>query len=277
MNSVLLPSADLCSLVPHSARPVWHSWGRSVEETGGNKTKSTTARRRLFQQEDMANEETNEQFVQRLLSELSERYKGKWGFDFETERPLERTDSRFEFQAVSADSVPGFYRASNFASSLNCSPNNSDTENHHRTSVGTRTEEVTMMTEEEFGGATESHAARDKKRAASRSGGAVLRKVQQKSIQTPKRRRSEWEQTRVTDFLSTRKHLSVRSAPKKEGICEAPGDAVGCSAAEYSPHSRRRRSLVVFSSEVPTPKKCVVRQRRREGGGSSSVVSALFK
>ncbi|KAL3117455.1 hypothetical protein niasHT_003203 [Heterodera trifolii] len=269
MNSVLLPSADICSLVPHSTRPVWHGWGR-LAEANGTKPKTITARRRLFQ-EDLPDEETNEQFVQRLLNELSERYKCKWGFDFETERPLENADSRFEFEAVPADSVPGFYRASNTPSPFNLSPSNSDTENHHSAFVGEAGEEEPMLIEGKEFGSEAGHCPRNKKRTE--KGGAVLRKLQQKSIQTPKRRRSELGQTRVTDFLSTRKQSSVRA--KKVDFCDDSND-VG-SIADYSPHSRRRRSLFLFPEEMTTPKKSIVRQRRCEAVWPSSVVSTLFK
>ena len=39
---------------------------------------------------------------------MSEHYKQKWGFDFDECKPLEK--SRFEFERVPADQVPGFYR-----------------------------------------------------------------------------------------------------------------------------------------------------------------------
>jgi hypothetical protein len=104
-----------------------------------------SARRRLFQQQDStkADEETNEvspvylglgsgnnrinmnmkkiipvhipdnslfsyqQYVERLLTELSERHKQKWNFDFDNDQPME---GQIQYDAVPAQQVPNFYR-----------------------------------------------------------------------------------------------------------------------------------------------------------------------
>ena len=43
---------------------------------------------------------------------MAEHCKQKWGFDFDECKPLEGKESRFQFERVPADQVPGFYRTS---------------------------------------------------------------------------------------------------------------------------------------------------------------------
>lgn len=44
------------------------------------------------------------------MSELSEHFKQKWGFDFDECKPLEGKENRFIFEKIPANQVPGFYR-----------------------------------------------------------------------------------------------------------------------------------------------------------------------
>jgi hypothetical protein len=49
-----------------------------------------------------------QQYVKRLLAQFAEHYKQKWNFDFDEGRPLE--DGQYQYEAVPANQVPGFYR-----------------------------------------------------------------------------------------------------------------------------------------------------------------------
>ncbi|KAI1727399.1 cyclin-dependent kinase inhibitor domain-containing protein [Ditylenchus destructor] len=76
---------------------------------------SSPARRCLFGQ-PQPGEESNDQFVKRLLEELHDNYKKKWDFDFVAGQPLhDAKDAKFEYTPIPSDQVPGFYRASSYA------------------------------------------------------------------------------------------------------------------------------------------------------------------
>lgn len=291
MQTAVLP-ARACSLVPHSTRPVWHEWQQQHEN---NRTTAAvhSARRRLFAEEEPAAEEQNQQFVQRLLAELAERYSQKWNFDFEKGRPMEcgeqQQQQQYEYEAMPADNVPGFYRMRHPPQQTAFSAAAASCQQQQQQFAGAINDEnqwsknnkngknVGMEADEEDGHelAQQSTAATDDEQAIVcwKSPSRVLRKASRRvsAHQTPKRNSAggggvnatddeQQQQCKLTDFLSVRKSLS-RSCTKENRGKE---DCCASNAYENSPSKRRRHSLVgTVAVEVPSARKTIARRSQR--------------
>lgn len=245
---ILSPSISH-QLVPNSTRPVWHQWHinndknndkENLENINYTIKRSSTARRRLFFEDGGENnKEQNKQFVQNWLKELSEHYKQKWSFDFDECKPLE--GSRFEFERVPADQVPGFYRATKTTTKILKYKNKEEKECFGENIKNNKTI-LNNCSQNYSGELTTSSLAKSPIRASLRKPPFHLN-----SVRTPTRRRlslnisnannnscSNEKQTKITDFLSVRKSFSPdfdslkfgkmgeENIKQKENLLESP-------------------------------------------------------
>uniref|UniRef100_A0A914MBC4 Cyclin-dependent kinase inhibitor domain-containing protein n=1 Tax=Meloidogyne incognita TaxID=6306 RepID=A0A914MBC4_MELIC len=252
MQLKILSPSIYHQLVPNSTRPIWHQWHinnedknnkENLEENNENFNKrSSTARRRLFFEEggEGNNKEINKQFVQNWLNELSEHYKQKWGFDFDECKPLEK--SRFEFERVPADQVPGFYRTTKTFKYKNnegkeCFRGKNKTELNNN-----------CCSQNNSGELTTTCLANSPIRSSLRKPPFHLN-----SVRTPTRRRlslnisnnnnscsSSEKQTKITDFVSVRKSFSPPDSLKFGKMGEENGKQNG--KLLESPKKRRLNS-----------------------------------
>nr|CAD2162978.1 unnamed protein product [Meloidogyne enterolobii] len=168
-----------------------------------------------------------DQFVQNWLNELSEHYKQKWGFDFDECKPLEK--SRFEFERVPADQVPGFYRTTKTFKYKNnegkeCFRGKNKTELNNN-----------CCSQNNSGELTTTCLANSPIRSSLRKPPFHLN-----SVRTPTRRRlslnisnnnnscsSSEKQTKITDFVSVRKSFSPPDSLKFGKMGEENGKQNG--------------------------------------------------
>jgi len=114
MQLSLLP-IEILALVP-SVPPFVHY--DVPYNSGANKT----SKRRLFQYDEQANSEINQQYVKRLISELAEEHKQKWDFDFMHREPICASSSispKFHYWEASSAEVPRFYTPKSYSLSKN--------------------------------------------------------------------------------------------------------------------------------------------------------------
>nr|CAD2138763.1 unnamed protein product [Meloidogyne enterolobii] len=218
MQLKILSPSIYHQLVPNSTRPIWHQWHINNEDKN-NKENLEEIMRILLNVLRLL----EDQFVQNWLNELSEHYKQKWGFDFDECKPLEK--SRFEFERVPADQVPGFYRTTKTLKYKNnegkeCfrSKNKSELNNN-------------CCSENNSGELTTTCLANSPIRSSLRKPPFHLN-----SVRTPTRRRlslnisnnnnscsSSEKQTKITDFVSVRKSFSPPDSLKFGKIGEENG------------------------------------------------------
>jgi hypothetical protein len=171
---------------------------------GRDSPKKSSARRCLF---GTPSKEKNDEFVKRLLDVIHEEKKAKWEFDFLSDSPLPSSSgSRFVYMPVNATDVPGFYRASSLGAEETMG---SDLENNDPNNISSSDDSFRSEEENAF-------AVMETSESETFSPGQeVPLCTAKKNIATPKKR-----QTKLTDFLATRKNLQ-RTA-KKSDLTKSP-------------------------------------------------------
>lgn len=137
-----------------------------------------SARRNLFG----ARSDADDDFVKRLIHEMSEEYKRKWEFDFINDAPLPTTsDSKFTYTQIDPSEVPGFYRVSSYPSCHSSPVSDSDSENKSPDTLDSslRTEESFLMPTSDESGAFYDQSVED-----------ILKASTKKPTATPKKRQT---------------------------------------------------------------------------------------